>query len=299
MTNWAARIEEVINSIAQQADGRGDYARANRRAIQRTLEGLAVHSNRKSEGAGYRIVVNMSSAHIPSFCDGSAYKNAYELEREGRRVGNPSEVSDKRIIVDAALKVVTGCDPESLYFAAVELNGSGIGFYGDYCLVLREDDENRHLTVLDRNSYDLLREPLLGKIDAESDTTTARAEKARELSGRFGEDLAIIAAIKVLESRPSTGRLLSTAMISTGVLEDEDYIEVLRTKSFISEDVVEVRLSANDVAVDERIRSRGVSGLPPSHAEFLWRRRRRVAESRLAEKPTAMRVVTTAGRSRG
>ena len=87
-------------------------------------------------------------------------------------------------------------------------------------------------------------------------------------------------------------------MISTGILEDEDYIEVLKTQSFGTHDIAEVRLSAADVAMDGRIRSRAESGLPPSHAELLWRRRRRVAEARLTEKDIPIRVVTTLGRSR-
>lgn len=88
-------------------------------------------------------------------------------------------------------------------------------------------------------------------------------------------------------------------MMSDGVLEDEDYLEALMTRSFGPREIQEVRLSAADVALDERIRSRGLSGFPPTHAELLWRRRRRVSEGRLAEKRIPVRVVTTTGRTRG
>jgi hypothetical protein len=119
------------------------------------------------------------------------------------------------------------------------------------------------------------------------------------MSGEFKKDLSAIAAIKVLSGRPRADRLLTTGMISGGVLEDEDYMEILRPESFGPTDIAEVRLSAADVSVDERIRSRSLGGLPPSHAELLWRRRRRVAEGRLAEHAIPVRVVTALGRSRG
>lgn len=297
-TDWKGRLDQVVDSIASKGTLRAGYARANADLVQRALEGIGVDGGKKHQGAGIRVVVNMSSAHITSFCKGSGYKNAYDLEADPK-IGRKSKVSEKRKIVDAALHAVTGCEPRHLYFAAVELNGTGIGFYGDLWLVLREQEGDRDLTVLDRNSYDLIREPLWTDIKANSPPDEARANKAASISGRFGDDLSAIAAIKVLESRPSTDRLLSTGMVSTGVLEDEDYIEVLRTKSFGPLQIEEVRMSAADVAVDERIRSRGVSGLPPSHAELLWRRRRRVAEARLSEQGIPVRAVTTTGRSRG
>ena len=247
----------------------------------------------------------MSSAHIPAFCKQSNYKNAYDLEASQRIGSKPAKVSEKRNAVDAALQKLTGREPRYLYFAAVELNGSGIGFYGDCCLALRESTVEKVLPagsakVLDRNSYDLIRSPLLEEIDRTAGgADAARARKVRFLSGEFPGDLPFIAAIKVLESRPGAGRLLSTGMVSNGVLEDEDYIETLMTESFGLGEIQEVRLSAADVALDERIRSRGLSGFPPTHAELLWRRRRRVSEGRLAEKRIPVRVVTATGRTRG
>ena len=220
--------------------------------------------------------------------------------RTPRGSGNPGKgPSEKRRMVDDALHTVAGVAPQNLYFAAVELNGSGIGFYGDCCLVLKVDPGDNSLTVLDRNSYDLIREPLASPINANNNPTVARAEAAQLMSGAFGTDLPVMAAIKVLGNRPLTARLMTTGIISTAVLEDEDYLEVLKTKTFGPQDIEEVRLSAADVAQDERIRSRSVGGLPPTHAELLWRRRRRIAEARLAREAIPIRVVTSAGRSRG
>lgn len=295
--NWQERLKSVLQKLLSNVGAGADYPSANADLINRSLGGIGVDGG-KTEGIGCRIVVNISSAHIGSFCRERHYKNAYEVEKAPRN-GKAPKVSQKRKIVDAALQAVTGQNPENIYFAAIELNGAGIGFYGDCCLVLREEPTDENLTVLDRNSYDLIRNPLRTRIDRCPMPETARADTAKSMSGRFKEDLSAIAAIKVLTARPSTDRLLTTGMISGGILEDEDYIEVLRPKSFGPTDIAEVRLSAADVSVDERIRSRGLSGLPPSHAELLWRRRRRVAEERLAEHAIPVRVVTTLGRSRG
>jgi hypothetical protein len=303
MTDWKQKLQDVVDAISK-VSGHDNYVNSSATIVLRAIKGLQIDSDEKNDGAGYRIVVNMSSAHIPTFCKQSIYKNAYELEASPRVGHKPFKVSAKRKSVDAALRELTGCEPESLYFAAVELNGSGIGFYGDCCLTLRESAVGKVLPagsakLLDRNSYDLIRSPLREEIDETAgDAEAARAEKAESLSGDFPEALPFIAAIKVLESRPGAGRLLSTGMVSNGVLEDEDYIETLMTQSFRPDDIHEVRLSAADVALDERIRSRGMSGFPPTHAELLWRRRRRVSEGRLSEKRIPVRVVTSTGRTR-
>jgi hypothetical protein len=293
---WQKRLESVLQNLRSAGIG-ADYPSTNADLINRSLGGIGAVGG-KTEGIGCRVVVNISSAHIASFCREQRYKNAYEIEK-APRIGKTPKVSEKRKIVDTALKAATGHDPQTLYFAAIELNGAGVGFYGDCCLVLREQPADEKLTVLDRNSYDLIRDPLRTKIDRSRTPAKIRADTAKSMSGQFKKDLPAIAAIKILSGRPRADRLLTTGMISAGVLEDEDYIEVLRPESFGPTDIAEVRLSAADVSVDERIRSRGLGGLPPSHAELLWRRRRRIAEGRLAEHAIPVRVVTALGRSRG
>jgi hypothetical protein len=293
---WQKRLKSVLRNLRVTGVG-ADYLSANAEIVNQSLGGIGVNGG-KTEGMGCRIVVNISSAHIASFCNEQRYKNAYEIEK-APRIGKRPKVSEKRKIVDAALQAVTGLNLEEVYFAAVELNGAGIAFYGDCCLVLRERPADQNLTVLDRNSYDLIRDPLRTEIDRSRTPAKARVDTAESMIGQLRKDLPAIAAIKVLSGRPRADRLLTTGMISGGVLEDEDYIEVLRSESFGPTDIAEVRLSAADVSVDERIRSRGLGGLPPSHAELLWRRRRRVAEGRLAEHAIPVRVVTALGRSRG
>ena len=206
-------------------------------------------------------------------------------------------------MVDSALSALHNLAKEAIYFAAIEFNGCGVGFYGDCCLVLRDDITELATIVLDRNSYDLIRAPLKDDIAAATalgcSEAQARQEAAWEHAGRLSDDLAAIATIQVLESRPAVKRLMTTGSVSEGVLNDEDYIEVLRPASFGIGEVREVRFAPADVALDERIRSRSMVGQVPSQAELLWRERRRSAEARLHGTNTAIRVVTTVGRTKG
>ena len=38
--------------------------------------------------------------------------------------------------------------PDNIYFGAVEINGAGIRFYGDVCLVLKEGAVTQETTIL-------------------------------------------------------------------------------------------------------------------------------------------------------
>lgn len=295
--SWQTRLQSVLRKQRRRAGSAPNYPAANSDLINWSLGGITAEGT-KTESPGRRIVVNISSAHIPNFFADGRYKNAYEL-KISPRIGKAPTVSAKRQIVDTALQAATGLDPRTIYFAAVELNGAGISFYGDYCLVLKGRLNDDHLIVLDRNSYDLIRDPLRSKIDRSRAPDASRTQVAKSLCGSLKTDLAAMAAIKVLSGQSSENRLLTTSMISNGILDDEDYIEVLRPESFGPTDLAEVRLSAPDVTVDERIRSRGLAGLPPSHSELLWRRRRRIAEAHLADAGISIRIITLLGRTRG
>ena len=300
--DWHRRLDETLAALqgdaAQQA-----FLRANGQSVGRALTGAPVDGGGPRPGAGSCVVVNMASAHVPSFtAQGATYKNCYDLDRE--RVGEHPKTSAKRLAVDTALEALHGRAKEDIYFAAVEFNGCGVGFYGDCCLVLREDAIAGHTLVLDRNSYDLVREPLQTDIAARAaeqglTIADARADLAAEHAGILSQDLAEMAAIKVLEARRPTTRLLTTGMISDGVLEDEDYLEVQVDVTFSVGAVREARLTPADVALDERIHGRSINGRAPSHAEMLWRSRRRQAEARLEALGVPVRVVTTTGRIKG
>lgn len=304
LPNWT---QKLTNAIAARAGGdaaQREFLEANGGAIGRALAGVPGPGAGRL-GVGGCIVVNIASVHVPAFTrPNGRYKNCYDLDKEAKRIGKAPGTSAKRIAVDKALAELHGHPPEAIYFTALELNGCGIGFYGDFCLVLADDITDKDMVVLDRNSYDLIREPLHGRIARRaqqdgSSEAAKRTEAARAIAGRLKDHAAEIAAIKVLEARPPTQRLVTTGAVSDGVLDDEDYIEVLRPQTFTAADVREVRLSPADVALDERIRGRSLSGRPPSQAELLWRSRRRAAEDRLRAHGVPVRVVTTAGRTKG
>lgn len=289
--NWNNLLTTVIANLANGQSSYTDYLTANSDAIKQALN------------SGGRVVVNMSSAHIPSFIEERKYKNCYEIDAKNR-IGEEPSTSKKRHMVDEALEPLHHTSIEDIYFAAIELNGYGVSFYGDFCLVLKGNISENNTVVLDRNSYDLIREPLQSRITkyAKNNNITdaaARKLEAAQHAGHMHNNLAPIAAIKVLEPRQTAQRLMTTGTISDGVLNDEDYIEVLRTKTFDVNQVEEVRLTPADVALEERIRSHALVGEPPSLAEALWRKRRRTAETRLRAQNVPVRVVTSAGRVKG
>jgi hypothetical protein len=137
------------------------------------------------------MVVNISSVHIPAFCEASRrrdnrpYKNGYDLGKF--RLGSPPPSSEPNLreTVDAALPL-NGARPEDVYFGAVELFGSGIRFYGDVCLVIRKDVVAHDTLVLDRNSFDLISAPLRDRINKSPSSDKARAEEARKLAQALG-----------------------------------------------------------------------------------------------------------------
>ncbi len=303
--DWDDRLDKAVAALDGGAADRRAFLTANGGSVARALTGVPVDGGERRPGVGGCVVVNVASAHVPTMTrPGATYKNCYDLDKEGRIGGVPSMVSPKRLSVDDALTPLHGKAREEIYFAAVEFNGCGVGFYGDICLVLRDDVTQSDTVILDRNSYDLIREPLKSRITESAQRShisieQARADEARNYAGQMKDDLAPLAAIKVLESRQPVLRLVSTGAVSEGVLDDEDYIEALRVGSFQVDEAQEARLAPADVALYERIRTRELTGDPPSQAEAIWRSRRKVAEGRLNAIGVRVRVVTTSGRIKG
>jgi hypothetical protein len=121
-------------------------------------------------------------------------------------------------------------------------------------------------------------------------------ERARDMSGRWHEALVPMVAIRVFEKRGVVARRLTTGQISDAVLDDEDYIEVLRIGSFGVADLQEARLSAADVALDAMTADRLRHGPVPRFEAILWRARRRRAEKALGGVGVRTAVVVSSGR---
>lgn len=281
-TRRGKRVAE-LNALVGMPSG---IPQANADMIASTLSPTA------KGAAGAVCVVNIASEHVPGFCtNGSnAYLNAYDLVRLGV---NPKAVSPTRARVDQALTSLVNIPASDIYFVAAELNGTGIRFYGDICLVLRHDDDLAKLFILETNSYDLVRAPKSLITTTDSDLL----KEAKDMSGQWAGDLSAIATIKIYAHRQSQRRL-TTGQISDGLLEDEDYIEGLRIGSFSVGDIKEARLSAAGVAQDSRIDERTRSGPIPDAASLKWRHQRRQAERALVQYGVPVQVVSTTSRTR-
>jgi hypothetical protein len=297
MTNWQSEVSTYLNALE------GDYI-LNKFSLANSGMVQAVAGGKGPDGdplAGVRMVANISSAHVPAFCKASAksepkpYKNGYDLGKY--RIGRPPGELKKRELVDAALPV-GGASPKDVYFGAVELNGSGIRFYGDVCLVLKSVDKKT--TVLDRNSYDLIRAPLREVIDVEPEPTrdAVRKREAEKLAGTWNKDIGAMAALKVLRLLGQRSRRYTIGQISETLCDDEDYLEVLKIHSFAAKDLQEARLSAAEAAQDALTGDRLFTHSTPRVESLMWRARRTRAETALRDREVRVHVITTSGRTK-
>lgn len=269
---------------------------ANIDMIDRVMRGMGPDKQSVDRALGARVVMNIPAVHVPSFCS-QKYKNAYDLGNLSDQAAVPSGGKvPRRYAVDKALTTLTNTSATDIYFGALELNGTGVRFYGDLCLVLNDREIPGNTVVLESNSYDLVRPPLAKFSDASTPATLAA--HARDMHGRWDADMHVIATLKVIERHNPTLRRFTTGQISESVLNDEDYIEVLKIGSFDKDKLQEVRLSAADAAAESQIGERLRLGPTPSLAELQWRKHRRAAIKALRKHRVASRIVTTSGRVR-
>lgn len=306
--SWKKRLHVLIDRLRGDDKQSFVYLVANVDAIQRAASGMGPDSDKVDSHAGARVVVNLSSVHVPAFCaasknkEATPYKNAYDLDAIAPAMG-ANAPSDRRRLVDAALPLSKSKKqtPASTYFGTVELHGAGIRFYGDICLVLKAKAITSDTVLLDRNSYDVLRSPAREEIDRQSDPkaqASARSDMLRDWRGLFKRDGGAMVAIKVLGLLGARERRLTTGQISEAVRDDEDYIEVLRHGSFAADELQEARISAADAAHDAFVGTR-LRGRPVPRLEALiWRDRRGRAERALRSCGVPVVIVTTGGRTR-
>ena len=297
---WELKLERLVEQLSED-NNHPKMVDANSNMIRRTLTGLGPDEDDSDTDRSLNVVVNTSAAHIPAFCKASKnneekpYKNSYDLGKT-RRIGDYPDADHlpRRVKVDAAVEAVTSIDQDSIYFAATELNGCGIRFYGDLCLVLSDQVIDEHLHILETNSYDIIREPRHDGSHPIKESSLVSSLK--DMHGQGPDEWVQMATIKVLEIRGKTSRRLTTGQISDAILEDEDYIEVLLSKSFGAGDVREVRTTAGDIARQGQIQRDAVLGPTPALAELEWRNQRRSAFDALNKMNVTYRTVTQQGR---
>jgi hypothetical protein len=296
VTNWLARLNSKISgTLPVHASA---YRAANAQGVVRAVLGIGPHGSTPDPRAGVRAVINIASAHISAFCK-SGYKNGYELG--SIRIGSTGGLS-RRKMVDRALPLPTTSGPEpsykSVYFAAAELNGAGIRYYGDICLVLDKSEVVADTRLLERNSYDLLLPPISDRIAASPNPSDdARKDEALDMAGLWGTDLGEMAAIKVLGDGADE-RLLTVGRISSGILADEDYLEVLHVKKVETGSLTEARTGLSDAMLETRLEDELRRGRPLGPEELIWVQQRRSAAAELRRKGVSLRVISTSGRQR-
>lgn len=312
MRDWARDLEAAIAATAKGNARLESFVRANVDSVKQLLRGIGPDETAPSPGAGAGIVFNISCRHVPALCKESAagtqsaYKNTYDLGKAGGR----------RQLVDETVEAVchargVNVPKEKIYFAAVETTGTGIRFFGDLCMVLRFRPDwdvmgkrlppgslAQECLVLERNSYDLVRAPLLAQITASAFPEVERRNIATEWVGSWAGQLLDMIALRVLESLPIEERRWTSGEISRVILDDEDYSEVLFTRSFDVGELAEVRTSAADAAAEGDIADRERTGEAPTLHELEWRQQRRDARKALAAARIPVRVVSTPGRTR-
>lgn len=297
-TDWDAKTKGALKDLGLPSKW-GDAHRAT------VDDALVVTTSERAQGA--RMCVNMAAAHIPEFVKSAGnYKNAYDLDAQAPIVGaKTNKASTTRQVVDSLLPLPAGQTPQNTYFGAVETTGCGVRFYGDFCLVLSRSAVPDDTVILDRNSYDLVRSPLDAwrttpgsKVAAVEQGNARGKAAAKALAGEFAKDLTSMVMIGLAERGRLTTRRLTIGQVSDVILEDEDYIEVLKAGSFTISHIDEVRTSAAEAAAESLIGDRLQHGPPPNFAETLWRSQRRRASSALGRANRAVRVVTSGGRVR-
>jgi hypothetical protein len=297
-SNWSLNENTQLSEVTLTEEWR----LAHRTVV---ADALAVSTTERAQGA--RMCVNMAAAHVPEFVQrGGSYKNAYDLDKEARIVGAPSNVlSETRRVVDSLLPLPATQTAESTYFGAVETTGCGVRFYGDFCLVLCRTSVPGDTVILDRNSYDLVRPPLnswraepKSKVTARELQNKSGIVEAQKLAGEFTKDLPSMVMVNLAKRGRLGDRRLTIGQLSDCVLDDEDYIEVLKANTFTIEDIDDVRTSAAEAAAESLIGDHLNRGPPPNFAELLWRSQRRRAASVLRLAARSVRIVTTSGRVR-
>jgi hypothetical protein len=280
---------------AQGRIGTDAMFEANADMVRRVVRGMGPDKVSFDPACGARVVMNMAAVHVPSFCK-DGYKNTYDLGKTAvPKQGDDVATIPVRAAVDKVLSNVTNVNPDAIYFGAVEINGSGVRFYGDICLVLKTDVVAPDTVVLTSNSYDLVRPPHTQAGDKPN--TLALKAVAQSMAGEWASDVSEIALLKVFDLEVGTRRL-TTGPISEAVLDDEDYLEVLKVGSFGVGDLQEARLSAADAAAEAQIGARLQLGACPDMAELEWRKHRRAAGKALQDQAIRTRIITTSGRVR-
>jgi len=263
---WSARVDAWLDDAKAES-----FSAGNNQVIDELL---------RDDDCGLRMVVNIGSDALLGVLSTGGYQNLYEEPVIG---GEARQVSETRERVDE----VFGLGKDT-YFGAVALGGTGIRYYGEYCMVLKRSAVKKPTRLLDRDSYDIFMPPL-----KDLAMTTAQVERLR---GTWGRDLESMAALKVLPEIVHQRRLVTSGTVSEAVLRDQEFIEIHLDEAFGVTDLEEIRESPDEVAIEARISSKQAKQRHVTAVEAEWLRRRDVVADGLEQAGIRSRVVTLHGR---
>jgi len=247
----------------------------------------AVHDIAKRPDLGLRMAVNIPARALLLFLREGRYRNTYERPADiGQKDAAPSKT---RREVDAAL-FPSPMSPRQYYFGAAVLGGTGVRYYGDYCLVLKQSALAPDTQILDRNSYDTVFEPF-------TDLQESVVDIVRRLRGRWGADAVAMSKLKILPELGASPRRATAGAASEALLHDESFVEVHKRGTFASSDVHEVRESASDAAVEADLMGRRERNHPLTTEETIWLYRRHSVDRALAAHYIQTRIIVTSGRT--
>lgn len=278
--DWPRRLARVI-AARSSTEGR-DFALANAVRIRRHL----------TLDQSLRVVFNLGGHALLNYLRSGRYLNLYEGPIIAGVRRSPSAT---RLEADRLLGL---SPPSDYYFCALAAGGTGIRFYGEYCVVLRPDACRAAVErVLDRNSYDLLAPPLKGYRESLAARRRARS-LVDSLGGRLDDgSVQDMLVAKVLQQATDRPRLLTAGAVADAVLSDEDYCEAYHRGRIEHAAIEEIRENPADVAREGEIVQRVQGGEAVTTAELVWALRRRLVRRNLARCGIARTLVADGGRT--
>jgi hypothetical protein len=269
--------EERVNDWSRRASNAA-YWEANCKDLARRVRDRAA------------LVINIGAHALLRLLRGEQYMNAYMRAQNAANspnvVGSPAPptVDAERQRVDAAFGLA---NPNEIFFAAISLEGTGVRYYGEYCMVLGISPPDS-MQIVDRDSYEILFEPL------KSDPGVA----VPFICGTWHADRAHMAVLKAYPVLDRPERIRTAGVMAQAVLEGEEYIEAhLRypahgpPRGFGIQELSEVRQDARDIAEAQRIESVWNLGSAPKLEELLFMFRRKGVDQQLSRNAMKSRVV--------
>jgi hypothetical protein len=270
---WNKRVEAWLNRRGSSGS-RNPFLDGNVKLVRQILE---------DKDTGLRMVINIGAEALLSFLQSGVYQNIYDEPVIGGKARKPSP---QRIAVDELLGF--GCEAKNYFFGAVALGGTGVRFYGEYCMVVSRDRIDDATGLFDRDSYDLLLSPLSEYSD--------RKELVTMLSGTWAADAVDMLTLKMLPELREPHRLITVGMVSELVMRDQEFVELHLKDRIKSGDLEEIRQSPDEAALEAGILRRNDLGIEPTAVELRWLQQRQQVFSALQSKGIRYRVVTLHGR---